>query len=226
MQQFLQLKHNCTLTSVSTITSYLSNVGFFNLYKNEKENNIIGLTGTLGSETAQSMLNKIYGLDFAFIPPASERMLIQLLPRLEKNDIDWLNTVTKTCLREAKFGREVLIICKSIKIVEKIHSELINLYDKNKIITLKDDLDIEKNLENLPGGTIIIATNLAGRGTDISISDEVLKKGGLHVCLTFLPINIRVQEQAFGRAGRKGQPGTWQLVLICHVDFPNDKKIK
>ena len=230
LQQFLQLKHNCTLTSVSTITSYLSNVGFFNLYKNEKENNIIGLTGTLGSETAQSMLNKIYGLDFAFIPPASERMLIQLLPRLEKNDIDWLNTVTKTCLREAKFGREVLIICKSIKIVEKIHSELINLYDKNKIITLKDDLDIEKNLENLPGGTIIIATNLAGRGTDISISDEVLKKGGLHVCLTFLPINIRVQEQAFGRAGRKGQPGTWQLVLnlfkniseICHVDFPND----
>lgn len=95
---------------------------------------------------------------------------------------------------------------------------------------MKDDLDTEKNLENLPGGTIIIATNLAGRGTDISISDEVLKKGGLHVCLTFLPINIRVQEQAFGRAGRKGQPGTWQLVLnlfkniseICHIDFPED----
>ena len=230
LQQFLQLKHNCTLTSVSTITSYLSNVGFFNLYKNEKENNIIGLTGTLGSETAQNMLNKIYDLDFAFIPPASERMLVQLLPRLEKNDIDWLNTITKTCLREAKYEREVLIICKSIKIVEKINSELIKFYDKDKIITLKDDLDTEKNLGNLPSGTIIIATNLAGRGTDISISDEVLKKGGLHVCLTFLPINIRVQEQAFGRAGRKGQPGTWQLVLnlfkniteICHIDFPDD----
>ena len=141
-----------------------------------------------------------------------------------------LNTITKTCLREAKFGREVLIICKSIKILEKIYSEFINLYDKNKIITLKDDLDIEKNLENLVTGTIIIATNLAGRGTDISISDEVLKRGGLHVCLTFLPINIRVQEQAFGRAGRKGQPGTWQLVLnlfkniseICHIDFSDD----
>ena len=157
-------------------------------------------------------------------------MLVQLLPRLEKNDIDLLNTITKTCLREAKFGREVLIICKSIKIVEKIHSELINLYDKNKIIILKDDLDTEKNLENLPGGTIIIATNLAGRRIDISISEEVLKRGGLHVCLTFLPINIRVQEQAFGRAGRKGQPGSWQLVLnlfknisdICHIDFQED----
>lgn len=230
LQQFLQLKHDCTLTSVSTITSYLSNVGFFNLYKKENENNIIGLTGTLGSENAQKMLNNIYNLDFAFIPPASERMLFQLLPRLEKNDTDWMNTIINTCLREAKSEREVLIICKSIKIVENIYSEITTKYDKNRVITLKDDIDIKQNFENLPSGTIIIATNLAGRGTDISISDEILKRGGLHVCLTFLPINIRVQEQAFGRAGRKGQPGTWQLVLnlfktiseICYISFNNE----
>ena len=65
-----------------------------------------------------------------------------------------------------------------------------------------------------------IATNLAGRGLDIL--EEVLKKGGMHISLTFLPINIRVQEQAFGRSGRKGEPGTWQLVLNILKAYPEE----
>jgi hypothetical protein len=86
LQQFLQLKHNCPLTAVSTISSYLSNVGFFKLYINKDEgiNNIFGLTGTLGSQTAQDLLHDIYNLDFVFVPPASERMLFQLTPRFSK----------------------------------------------------------------------------------------------------------------------------------------------
>ena len=46
-------------------------------------------------------------------------MLHQLTPRLEKNDIDWMNSILNTCLREANSDREVLIICQSIKIVQK-----------------------------------------------------------------------------------------------------------
>ena len=105
---------------MSTISSYLSNVGFFKLYINKDEgiNNIFGLTGTLGSQTAQDLLHDIYNLDFVFVPPASERMLFQLTPRLVKNDIDWMKSILSTCVREAKSGREVLIICKSIKIVK------------------------------------------------------------------------------------------------------------
>ena len=87
---------------------------------------------------------------------------------------------------------------------------------------MKDDIEAEQNFEELEPGSIIIATNLAGRGTDIPISPKVLENGGMHVCLTFLPINIRVQEQAFGRAGRKGQPGTWQLVHNVFKGYPED----
>ena len=224
LQQFLQLKHNCSLTAVSNISSYLSNVGFFKLYINKEKNinNIFGLTGTLGSQTAQDLLHDIYNLDFVFVPPASQRMLHQLTPRLEKNDIDWMNSILNTCLREANSDREVLIICQSIKIVQDIKKKLLEKNYKGDIYTLKDDIEAEQNLEELKPGSIIIATNLAGRGTDIPISDEILKNGGLHVCLTFLPVNTRVQEQAFGRTGRKGQPGTWQLVLNIFKDYPVD----
>ena len=122
LQQFLQLKHNCSLTAVSNISSYLSNVGFFKLYINKEKNinNIFGLTGTLGSQTAQDLLHDIYNLDFVFVPPASQRMLHQLTPRLEKNDIDWMNSILNTCLREANSNRKVLIICQSIKIVQDL----------------------------------------------------------------------------------------------------------
>jgi preprotein translocase subunit SecA len=198
LQQFLQLKHNCAMTAVSNISSYLSNVGFFKLYINKEKNinNIFGLTGTLGSQTAQDLLHDIYNLDFFFVPPASQRMLNQLTPRLECNEIDWMKSIINTCLREAKFGREVLIICMSIKIVQDIKKQIEKNY-KGPIYTLKDDVEAEQNLEGLKPGSIIITTNLAGRGTDIPVSEEILKKGGMHVCLTFLPTNTRVQEQAF-----------------------------
>jgi hypothetical protein len=68
---------------------------------------------------------------------------------------------------------------------------------------------------------IIIATNLAGRGTDINLSEDVINNRGLHVCLTFIPRNERVEEQAFGRAGRKGEPGTYQLICNFFEEITN-----
>jgi preprotein translocase subunit SecA len=62
-------------------------------------------------------------------------------------------------------------------------------------------------------GTIIVATNVAGRGTDINTNDIIELNGGMHVILGFLPDNQRVEAQAFGRTSRKGNKGTCQLIL-------------
>ena len=62
----------------------------------------------------------------------------------------------------------------------------------------------EFTTENIEEKEIFVATNLAGRGTDLKISKNSIQNGGLHVILSFLPLNIRVEQQAYGRAGRKG----------------------
>ena len=62
-------------------------------------------------------------------------------------------------------------------------------------------------------GRVTIATNMAGRGTDIILHDDVRKKGGLHVIATEMHSSIRIDRQLIGRAARQGDPGTFQFIL-------------
>ena len=73
----------------------------------------------------------------------------------------------------------------------------------------------EAQLIELAGepGRITIATNLAGRGTDIKLGPEVARSGGLHVILTEVPESGRVDRQLFGRCGRQGDPGSYQAIV-------------
>jgi len=70
-------------------------------------------------------------------------------------------------------------------------------------------------VEKILPGEVIIATNLAGRGTDIQ-TDEIEMSGGLHVILTFMPSNQRVEDQAFGRTARQEKRGTGLIILNAH----------
>ena len=69
---------------------------------------------------------------------------------------------------------------------------------------VRDYSNFQFESDELHVGHVIVATNLAGRGTDIKISKELHENGGLHICLTYLPENVRIEEQAFGRSGNNG----------------------
>ena len=134
--------------------------------------------------------------------------MIEERPELRKPE----NKILESIKNIIEKKRSVLLICISIGKGQEFFDILNNDYKGNvmKYFTQEDESTINNILSV---GKIIVATNLAGRGTDIKITDELEQNGGLHVIVTFLPINQRVEEQNYGRAGRKGEPGTWQLIL-------------
>ena len=98
---------------------------------------------------------------------------------------------------------------------------------KNNIIThSRSDINSEKEfLENkIPPGTIILSTNLSGRGADIQLSQELIENGGLHVILTFYPKSERIEKQAFGSASRKGEKGSYQYAILSGKTFEDLEK--
>ena len=117
---------------------------------------------------------------------------------------------------EVKKERGMLIICETIEHANKIREMLQRKLRPSAIkLYAMNDMNQEKNVERILPGEVIIATNLAGRGTDIQ-TDEIEMSGGLHVILTFLPSNQRVEDQAFGRTARQGKRGTGVMILNAH----------
>ena len=114
--------------------------------------------------------------------------------------------------------RAVLVIFEYIDNIKEIKKKLYreDSIDPSNIIIYKDSENNQESLflkHPLQERKIILATNLAARGTDIKISSGLEKNGGLHVILTYLPCSERVERQALGRAGRNGEQGSGELII-------------
>lgn len=211
LQQFLQAKHNLKITAKSDTTSFISNMTYFRLYGN----NISGLTGTLGSSNARGLLQDIYDLDCGFIPTYKAKQFNEYEPIIVENRNQHLQEIVNSSKELIEDKRSVLVICKTIKDVDTLQQALkISGHFNNIIRYSRNDNDEHLITRNkLDSGTVIVATNLAGRGTDFKITNRLAAQGGLHVCVTFLPSNSRVEAQAFGRSARDGNLGSGQLIL-------------
>lgn len=210
LQQFLELKHGLKLTSLNMTTNFLSNIGLFNRYKDK----MFGLTGTLGSQDAKQLLCEVYSVDTIILPKYRQVYYIELPGIILAEEKSWIETIVQSTMEEVQRNRSVLIICETRADAVTIFKELRRKYLTAYLYTDNTDRNELNIVDNqVKSGDIIVATNLAGRGTDLKTSQEVENNGGLHVCLTFLPINTRVEQQAFGRTARQGNRGTSQLIL-------------
>ena len=243
LHQFLQLKEHLRITEENLSSCYMSNLTFFKKYIKTKddsecnynsseiiENNIYGLSGTLGSKKSQEALKTLYNLDLVFIPSFKDRQLIyekeNNLIFKKTNTLDYNNKLKEIIKKIAiEEKRAVLIIFKFIEEAINKKKSLENdkeLMKNIKIITYtRSDKKAEKEfLKNkIDSGTVILSTNLSGRGTDIQLTDNVLNNGGLHVILTFIPKSERIEKQAFGRAARKGEKGSAQYFIESNEKF-------
>ena len=220
LHQFLQLKEGCRLTLQSLKAVFVSNVSYFRLYKT-----LVGLTGTLGSQPEREFLKTTYCSDYMTVPTASPKQFKVKPSQVIASTSEWLAAIIKETRRiivEEK--RSLIIFCRSINQVKQVYNQIRrdvsdDLLDANNIHQYTRDYEnfgFESRV--LDVGHVIVATNLAGRGTDIKISDQLETNGGLHVCLTYLPENVRIEEQAMGRSGRKGTPGSGILIIRSEHD--------
>ena len=213
LHQFLQLKHNLHLTTETLTNSHISNMHYIKKYGSK----IFGMTGTLGSKAEKSLLSEIYNVDYTEIPTYKEKRFTELPGIIVKGD-NWLDNIIFGILEQVNLSRAVLVICETIEDVKIIKQslELFKSLSKDAINIIKtyvneDDATITKDKVNCRD--VIIATNIAGRGTDLETVAELNQYGGLHVCISFLPSNQRVEDQAFGRTARQGNIGSGQLII-------------
>lgn len=226
LAQFLQIKEGLPLEPESVSTNFLSLAGYFKRYGNQ----LYGLTGTLGQEGTQNFLADTYNVDHVVIPPyrhcpitgnEASRYLCKEFPgRILPTTSSWYQEIEDSAIRAAQQNRAVLVICQYITQVEKLAKRLRNRKGAHKVYTYTGQEPFKK--EKIDAGEIIVATNIAGRGTDLTTSPEVERHGGMHVCITFLPQSYRVELQNAGRTARQGKRGSAQLI----VEHPTADKLE
>ncbi|XP_025758605.1 uncharacterized protein LOC112843799 [Oreochromis niloticus] len=223
LQQFIERKHKSKMSDMTVITNYMSNVGLLQKYKNQ----IYGMSGTLGQKKETETLQKIYDdIKTCQIPSFKRRKLFEVEGVVVEDEKEWVEKLCDVVIAQTRptsyrDPRAVLIICETIKRAKMIDQELGDRVQNRKLYinnNVDNSVVISKELE---AGEVIIATNLAGRGTDLQVSDTVKGAGGLFVAQTFLPKNARVEAQAFGRTARQGSPGSAQLIVcLSHLAEP------
>ena len=223
LHQFLEIKEGLRLTEENINSCYMSNLSFFKKYISKEENNIYGLTGTLGTNKSQIALQKLYNLNIFFIPSFKESKFKYLPPKTTNNFNEYQNILINEIIEIVMNQRAVLVIFKYIEEVNTIYEMLLKIgFKKENIIKYtRNDINEQKNFlnEEIQCGSVILSTNLSGRGTDIKISKLLEINNGLHVILTFIPTSKRIEAQAFGRAGRKGESGSAQYILYSEKTF-------
>ena len=226
LSQFLELKYQRPLSAESLRAVFISNKRFFKRYDRQ----LFGLTGTLGSVSSRSLLQSVYNIKTIEIPTNRPKKYIQIKSRVAATGEMWCELIKQEVYLRIKL-QPVLVICENIKqlssvknflkldstiqVVEDIaHFEQTAKLAIEIIDYARDGDDVEKRFhkQGARPGQLILATNKGGRGTDIKV-DEVEAPTGLHVILSFLPENTRIEEQAFGRAARAGQAGSGCLII-------------
>ena len=213
LHQAIEAKESVVVKEESMTLATISFQNFFRLY-----NKLSGMTGTAFTEAEE--FQQIYALDVIQIPP--NRPII----RIDKDDLIFrteagkLRAIVEEVKKFHEKGQPVLIGSASIVKNELIAKYLDEAGLSYELLNAKNN-EREAAIVEKAGqkGTITLATNMAGRGTDIKLTDEVKELGGLVVIGSERHDSRRVDNQLRGRGGRQGDPGITQFFVSCEDDL-------
>ncbi len=207
LHQAIEAKENVKIGEITQTYATITLQNYFRMY-----HKLSGMTGT--AETEAGELWEIYKLDVVVIP--TNRPIV----RDDKDDLVYkttrekFNAVIDEIHNLTSQGRPVLLGTTSVDVSEKL-SRMLNLrgIGHNVLNAKQHQREAEIVAEAGKPGKVTIATNMAGRGTDIKLSDEVKASGGLAIIATERHDSRRVDRQLRGRAGRQGDPGSSQFYV-------------
>ena len=213
LHQLIELKEDCEVTGRRETLARISYQRFFRRYVH-----LAGMTGT-ASEVANELW-AVYRLRVARIPThKSGRRVRERDQVFGRSDRKW-RAVVETIARLQADGRPVLVGTRSVAASETLAEHLDQAQIAYRLLNARQDRDEAEIIAQAGApGCVTVATNMAGRGTDIKLAPGVAERGGLHVIATELNDSARIDRQLFGRCARQGDLGSCQAILAIEEDL-------
>ena len=224
LHQAIEAKEGVKVEAATQTFATITLQNYFRMY-----HKLSGMTGT--AETEAGEFWDIYKLDVVNIPTNRKVQRIDMNDRVYKTKKEKYNAVIEEVEKMVKAGRPVLVGTTSVDISELLSRMLTMRHIPHNVLNAKlHQKEAEIVAHAGQKGVVTIATNMAGRGTDIKLTQEVKDAGGLAIIGTERHESRRVDRQLRGRAGRQGDPGS-SLFFVSFEDtvmrlFATDRVVK
>jgi len=207
LHQAIEAKEGLKVQSESMTLATITFQNYFRMYRK-----LAGMTGT--AKTEEEEFKKIYGLDVVVVPTHRPMIRVDMPDVVFKTAKAKYRAVVEEIVRRHSNGQPVLVGTTSIENSELLSEMLKKRGIPHKVLNAKHHAE-EAEIVARAGqrGAVTIATNMAGRGTDIMLGEGVAELGGLHIIGTERHEARRIDNQLRGRSGRQGDPGSSQFFL-------------
>ena len=213
LHQAIEAKEGLKVERESQTLASITFQNYFRMYKK-----LAGMTGT--AKTEEKEFIDIYGLEVLPIPPNKPLARVDLPDQIFKTKAAKYRAVVRNAVERHQTGQPILIGTTSITQSEELSDMLLRAGVPHKVLNAKhheQEAEIVANAGQM--GMVTIATNMAGRGTDITLGEGVPELGGLAILGTERHESRRIDNQLRGRAGRQGDPGSSQFFLSLEDDL-------
>lgn len=205
VQQVIEYREGIEVSSNRAVIAKQSFQNFFRRY-----HKLAGMSGTI--KEVRRELSGTYSTPIAKVPthrPVQRKLLERHVFQTTEQKLDW---AIARADRMAADGRSILIGVSSVLLSEQVSKALKAVRRQHDVLNARR-LDEEADIVAEAGraGRVTVVTNMAGRGTDIKLSQKVKDAGGLHVIILDTLDTSRLERQLYGRAGRQGDPGSYDI---------------
>jgi preprotein translocase subunit SecA len=213
LHQALEAKEAVKIENENQTLATITFQNYFRMYEK-----LAGMTGTADTEAEE--FKKIYKLEVMVIPTHKKMIRIDHPDSIYRTEAEKYNAVVEDIRDCYQRGQPVLVGTTSIEKSEHVSRLLKREGVKHEVLNAKQH-EKEAQIVAHAGqqGMVTIATNMAGRGTDIVLGDGVVERGGLHILGTERHESRRIDNQLRGRSGRQGDPGTSRFYLSLEDDL-------